>query len=343
MKSAEELILFARRVLKLSEATPLEISPLEGRGSERAFFRIKWYEKDSAILIHYDPKREENTYYAEIASFLNQIEVSSPRLIRHDPNHCLILMEDLGEEDLFSLRKGPWEDRKDLYQKTLLMVQRLHSVSEKDFPSGRIRLMPGFDQSLYQFEQDYFKEHFVKGVCGIELESSFLWELEKELEELREHLLEGKTNLIHRDLQSQNVMVRDGEPYLIDFQGMRFGNPLYDLGSLLCDPYVEFNEAQRMELLHFYYCISKRGMGWEDFLQSFWEASTQRLMQALGAYGFLGLKKRLKSYLDHIPRGLHLLHIGTTHVPFLPRLQVLTLRCMEVIGKSNGEMGFKRG
>ena len=73
---------------------------------------------------------------------------------------------------------------------------------------------------------------------------SRLWngELETELSALGERLSGTGRCLVHRDLQSQNVMIRDGEPFLIDFQGMRFGSPFYDLGSLLCDPYVDFSD-----------------------------------------------------------------------------------------------------
>src|SRR5208282_5405475 len=112
---------------------------------------------------------------------------------------------------------------------------------------------------------------------------------------------ESGASLVHRDLQSQNVMIRDEKPFLIDFQGMRFGSLFYDLGSLLCDPYVHFSEIERDELLLFYYGLSKRQQEWAEFRHGFWEASAQRLMQALGAYGFLGVNRGLAAYLEHVP------------------------------------------
>jgi len=120
-------------------------------------------------------------------------------------------------------------------------------------------------------------------------------------------------------------MIRDGEPFLIDFQGMRFGNPFYDLGSLFLDPYVNISESQCYELLYFYYNLNDLDMDWKDFQNIFWEASSQRLMQCLGAYGFLGLKKGLKAYLEHIPSGVRNLLISTTKVSTLPHLQKLCL------------------
>jgi len=323
----EEMIRFARKALGLSESVAIQLHPLEGRGSDRTFFRVRWNRADSAILIHYDPKRSENAYYADIALFLRDIQVPVPRLILHDPNVSLIMIEDLGDKDLWSFDKTPWETRRTLYQKTLAIIHRLHSFPENDFPSTRVRLMQGFGPDLYRWERNYFRDHFVRNVCGIELDHSFERKLEAELSSLAERLLATKRCLVHRDFQSQNVMIRDGEPFLIDFQGMRFGSSFYDLGSLLCDPYVNFSESERDELLSFYYGMSRRDLDWAAFENNFREASAQRLMQALGAYGFLGLKKGLKSFLEYIPAGLRHLHLTTAHVASLPLLHELCLEC----------------
>jgi hypothetical protein len=339
MKSREEMISFCRESLGLPASVFMEFSPLAGRGSDRTFFRLKWNREESAILVWYDPRRVENTYYAAIAAFLGEIDIPVPKLIRHDPESCLILMEDLGDADLWSFRKTPWEKRRPLYRKTLTILHRLHSFPEKDFPSGRVRLMGGFGPDLYRWERDYFREHFVRDVCKIELEPSFAQKLESELSSLGERLSRTRRCLVHRDLQSQNVMIRSEGPFLIDFQGMRFGTPFYDLGSLLCDPYVKFADGERDELLSFYYGLSKGDVDQTGFRHSFWEASAQRLMQALGAYGFLGLSKSLKNFLEHIPAGLHNLHHAVTQVESLPHLRELSLTCQRAIDEHKNRMG----
>jgi aminoglycoside/choline kinase family phosphotransferase len=328
----EEMIGFARDALGLSESVYIELYPLEGRGSDRTFYRLKWNGRNSAILIHYDPKRVENGYYADIASFLRGIDVPTPRMIRHDPDRYLVLMEDLGDTDLWSLRETPWETRRTLYQKTLTVAWKLHSVAAKDFPASRVRLMEAFGLDLYRWERDYFREYFVRDFCGVKFEPSFERHLEAELSGLADRLSRERRCLVHRDLQSQNVMIRDGEPFLIDFQGMRFGTLFYDLGSLLCDPYVEFEDEQRMDLVLYYYRLAKENAPWDDFRKTFWEASAQRLIQALGAYGFLGLKKGMKTFLSHIPAGLGNLHRAAAAAS-LPRLQELAQECQRIIGQ----------
>jgi N-acetylmuramate 1-kinase len=313
--------------LGISESVPMDLIPLEGRGSDRSFFRLKWHCDHSAILVQYDPKRIENTYYAHIAEFLMSIHVPVPRLIRHDPSSCLILMEDLGGSDLWLLRKCHWALRGSLYRQTLEVVHRLHSYPQKEFQSRNIMLMENFGLELYRWEREYFIENFVGVLRGIELEQNFRWELEEELAGLADRLTQGPCCLVHRDLQSQNVMIRHGQLFLIDFQGMRFGNPFYDLGSLLLDPYVCFTPGEREDLLGYYYRLLPWGLDWAAFQDAFWEASVQRLMQALGAYGFLGVKKGLKSFLSHVPAGLHHLKSAAEHAPKLRRLRELLYRC----------------
>jgi aminoglycoside/choline kinase family phosphotransferase len=340
MKSREEMIGFVRQALRLSESVSIELCPFVGRGSDRTFFRLKWNRKHSAILIHYNPKRVENRYYADLAVFLRGIDFPVPRLIRQNKAAHLIIMEDLGDMDLWSLRENLWEIRRDLYKKTLTIIHRLHSFPKNDFPSGQVKLMEGFGPDLYRWERNYFKDHLVRDVCGIELEPSFEREMEAELSNLAERLARTRRSLVHRDCQSQNVMIHDGEPFFIDFQGMRFGNPFYDLGSLLCDPYVHFSISEQEELISFHYGLAKWDLDWAAFKNNFWEASAQRLMQALGAYGYLGLKKGLKSFLKYIPTGLRNLHRAASHGSSLPRLKELSQVCQEVIGQKGKENKF---
>ncbi len=165
-------------------------------------------------------------------------------------------------------------------------------------------------------------------VCKIKLPLSLTKELRKELESLSARLQKVETCLIHRDFQSQNIMIKNGQPVLIDFQGLRQGCLFYDLGSLICDPYVTFTDEERNELINFYYELMNPVYSRDEFVHNFWEASAQRLMQALGAYGFLGLKKKKPAFLQHIDNGLINLLIALDHVSRLSRLKDLTTEAL---------------
>jgi N-acetylmuramate 1-kinase len=327
MNGFDEIMDFARASLSISPATEVHLVPFAGRGSDRVYYRIQWNQNNSAILVHYEKSRTENAYFADIDTFLSEIGIPTPKIIRHDPASGLMAMTDLGDTDLWALRNESWDMRRTLYQKSLVIVHRLHSFPQESFPSNRVKLMEPFSAKLYRWERDYFRDNFVQALCGIKLDPSFGERLEDELAGLAERLLERPSKLVHRDLQSQNIMLYEGEPYLIDFQGMRFGTRFYDLGSLLYDPYVSFANAEREELLRYYFELSIEETDWQDFLDAFREAAAQRLMQALGAYGFLGLTRGLSSYLQHVPAGVSNLRAAVQECKSLPCLYEIICRC----------------
>ncbi len=333
----EELIAFARESLGLAQDAAAKLTPFSGRGSDRAYFRFEWDSTNSAILVHYETSRIENAYYAGIAAFLGENNIPVPAIIRHDEKQCFLIMHDLGDTDLWSLRESPWETRRSLYQKTLAIVQRLHSLPEESFPATRVPLVEAFGPNMYRWERNYFRDNFVAGLCNMQLDAAFERELEEELASLAGRLTGDRRCLVHRDLQSQNVMIYEDAPFLIDFQGMRFGSCFYDLGSLLCDPYVSLTGAERKELLSWYYELAQQDLDWDRFQDMFWDASAQRLMQALGAYGFLGMAKGLKSYLAHVPSGLRNLRSAAENAVSLPRLLEVCTNCERALYDSNFE------
>ena len=125
--------------------------------------------------------------------------------------------------------------------------------------------------------------------------------------------------LVHRDFQSQNVLIDRGEAWLIDFQGLRPGLGQYDLASLVYDPYVPLTVKQREELIAGYVTkmLDAGGKVERDFRQTFDLCAMQRLMQALGAYGFLGLVRERKAFLSHIPAALKSLYEVLGRIPEL--------------------------
>jgi len=352
----EELLQFVRQALGLGSSDLLTITPLAKRGSSRSFHRIRYENYGSVILMCYDHVYKENNYYAAIANFLFMIHVPVPRILAHDHLRGFIIMEDLGDRDLWSCRDESWARRSSYYRAALSFAYSLHTFPVEDFPLDRVPLMEGFSLDLYRWERNYFLENFVDAFCGIKLNPWDAKDLGYELENLSQRLEDGKRSLVHRDLQSQNVMINNDQPVFIDFQGMRFGNLFYDLGSLLYDPYVSLTENERMELLFYYYQLPASDgkdtsqndissgdriikisqvktdilqIEWMQFQDRFWDASAERLMQALGAYGFLGLKSGLSEFLIHIPRGITNLVDSATRAKRLPLLTNLALKCQQ--------------
>lgn len=306
--------------------------PVEKGGSGRQFFRVKLAGGSGAILCRYDNLREENALYASIARFLEKNNFPVPRVI-HEKKSAdgtgEILLEDLGETDLHSLRAAPPEQRRRAYEAALRALHRLHWKT----PERPEKLMPEFNAALYKWERDYFFENAVKLRFGINLAAGECDALEAELAALAARLQALPAQLVHRDCQSQNILWRKaaGNVGFIDFQGMRIGTGFYDLGSLLWDPYVNFNDNDRVALAEFYFALGIPGFSREQFFSALRDAAAQRLMQALGAFGFLGFVRGKKDFLAHVAPAIANLAGVTRDTPALARLHALARHCAEKV------------
>jgi hypothetical protein len=316
-------------------ANDFNLEPIKKGGSDRQFFRVTLPNKTSFIFMHYGNEVEGNAHWVGINKFLADLEVCVPRIIAQDTAQHFLLIEDLGDVDLWSQRFLSWSERRDYYFQVLTQIYRLHSFDLKSIPMD-LKLSESYSLRLYKWEHDYFLENLVGEVCKIKLSSSDAAKLMKELNALAVRLQKIAPCLIHRDFQSQNIMIKNDRPVLIDFQGMRKGCLFYDLGSLICDPYVTFTDEERNELISFYYELMNPTYSRDEFVNNFWMGSVQRLLQALGAYGFLGLKKNKPAFLKHINNGLTNLIIAVNQTPKLVRLKDLAIQCQTaLVGKKH--------
>ncbi len=297
--------------IKTSERFPefagASLDPIYEGGSDRQFFRCKNPQGNSLILIHYNPEKAENKDYAAHALFLKKQGLHVPEVLGHSTEEHLLWLQDLGERNLWSERKASWKIRKPLYEATLIQVAKLHRIPLKMAWEADLTLQPAFNEKLYHWEQEYFIENALGGLWNIDAKKRNTIAISDSLSRLRSSLAALPRQLIHRDLQSQNVILFENQPWLIDFQGMRAGLAQYDLASLLCDPYVEITPVEREELLSFYEKeMSCYGVALaSNFRKIFCQCAAQRLMQALGAYGFLALHRGKSQFLKHVTPALH--------------------------------------
>jgi hypothetical protein len=296
----EVLLRQTRRHFPRFNVDEVKISPIEKGGSDRKFYRVRCSSEQSLILVKYNLEREENRHYVEIAQLLETHGIHAPRIYYHDVEEGLIWLEDLGERDLFSYRDESWLVRRAFYESALDEVRKLHQLPESVCIEMHQHLPAEFNAALYLWEQNYFFENSLGRYFKIEPARIEKLASLPALRHIPEKLAGLARVLVHRDFQSQNILLRNGQAYLIDFQGMRPGLAQYDLASLLFDPYVDLSDAERNELLE-HYCGEKPGA---DFMETLRLCVMQRLMQALGAYGFLGLVKEYSDFLEHIPKAV---------------------------------------
>lgn len=269
-------------------------------GSSRNFYRVRVPDGRSFILMHYFGGKEEDAYYTGIARFLKSIRVPVPDILFEDAGAQVVLMEDVGAKDLHALCVDSWEEIRARYERVLRASRILHAWKGEGLPAT----MPGFDARLYDWEHQYFLDHCVGAYFQCVLDEDRAARIRAELQGVREAMLGLPSSLVHRDFQSQNIMVDGGSPYFIDFQGLRTGTFCYDLASLLWDPYVAFTAAQREELEELAAEVYRDLLPAGEMRPAVRLCGVQRLMQALGAYGNLGLNLGKTSFLKHIPRAL---------------------------------------
>jgi aminoglycoside/choline kinase family phosphotransferase len=281
---------------------PIAVQPLEKGGSDRSFYRVVVGDT-SLILAKYGNQREENRHYVSVARFLSSIKVRVPEIYFHDEAEGLIWMEDLGERDLWSYRSEPWEIRRPFYEDALDQLIKLHTRAHSAHDGASPALQSEFNAELYLWEQNYFFENCLGRCFHVEATSLDKCEDRVRLQEIAAQLGALPRCLVHRDFQSQNIVIKDAGACFIDFQGMRPGLPQYDLASILYDPYVSLTALEREALLT-HYLVGGRGGSSTDFRDVLNLCAMQRLMQALGAYGFLGIVRGRTHFLAHIPNAL---------------------------------------
>ena len=303
----------------------IKIKPIEKGGSDRNFYRIRCSEEQSLILVKYNLEREENRHYVPIAKFLDAHGIRVPKIYFHDPAEGLIWIEDLGDTDLYGYHRESWLVRCAFYESALDQIVTLHSLPESICVEVKEHLPAEFNAALYAWEQNYFFENCLGRYFKLDQAKCEELAALPALREISERLARLPRVLVHRDFQSQNIIIRNGQAYLIDFQGMRPGLAEYDLASLLYDPYVDLTEAERAELIA--YCREQqinKGMAINGESDSKLRlCAMQRLMQALGAYGFLGLVKGHKHFLKHVPAAMKSLHSVVAKIAGLEKLERL--------------------
>lgn len=305
--TSEELL--ARTTQEFPRFAGATLTPIEKGGSDRRFYRIATPEGDSLVLTQYAPERLENRHYVEIARFLSEHEIRAPKILLHDAQAHLIWIEDLGERDLWSYRHESWAVRFPLYQSALRQADKLHALPASAAEEIRPHLAPPFDAALYLWEQKYFFENCLGGYFGLAEKLRAELSEASALKEIAARLAKRTRVLIHRDFQSQNIIIRQEQAHLIDFQGMRLGLAEYDLASILYDPYVTLLPNERLQLL---------GEAEAETLQL---CAMQRLMQALGFYGFAATVKGNRTFLCHIPAAMESLATVLREISGLERLQ----------------------
>ncbi len=269
-------------------------------GSDRRFYRIK---KDNKTYILIEDNNIND--YVKILKHLLKAGVGVPELIESKDKYAIV--EDLGDASLYNLMCAGWTDWIKFYKMAIEELVKLQVDGYNNAPVDNY-----YDSEHIKWEQDYFKQFFLKQFC--KMADDRICEIEGDLKSLHKKVdaaIKPISNfLMHRDYQSQNIFIKNGKIRIVDFQSARIGPLTYDLASLLRDAYVNIDIKSEEYLIGYYLsCLKKKGVNIskDNFYEIYRLTAIQRHMQALGAFANLSLNKNKTHFKKFIPRGLELL------------------------------------
>jgi len=309
-------------------APPERIVPLQGElgGSGRKIIRLA-NEKHRAIGILYGV-REENVAFLEFSKHFRRHGLPVPEIYAEHLTQGAYLEEDLGDTTLFEFlsRNRSGGDIApqvvEAYRKVVAVLPRFQVEAGRDLNYSVCYPISSFDRQSIAWDLNYFKYYFLR-LAGIPFNEQAL---EDDFGRLTEFLLSAPCDyFLYRDFQSRNIMLQDGDPFFVDYQGGRKGALQYDIASLLYDAKADLPPELRQQLLDHYLdrLSSFIKLDRAAFLQHFYPYVYIRIMQALGAYGFRGFYERKAHFLQSVPYALKnlrwLLHNVRLPIP-LPAL-----------------------
>ncbi len=287
----------------------LQVKALQGElgGSGRRIFRLSNGDV-SAIGILYDV-REENTAFVEFSRHFRKHGLPVPEIYGEDLNHGAYLEEDFGDTTLFEFLSKNRTGEKiapqvvEAYRTAVALLPRFQIEAGRDLDYSVCYPRGSFDRQSINWDLNYFKYYFLR-LAGIPFSEQAL---EDDFDSLTNFLLSADCNyFLYRDFQSRNIMLRNGEPFFLDYQGGRKGALQYDVASLLYDAKADLPPELRQQLLDLY--LEKLAgfidVDREAFLHHYYAYVYVRILQALGAYGFRGFYERKTHFLQSVPYAL---------------------------------------
>ncbi len=283
----------------------ITVSALFGDGSDRRFFRIGCGKSTYIALVSERTRKnstDENDSYLNIGRHLRLRGIPAPLILYADARRGRFLLEDAGDLHLQAfVRRNPANLEK-IYRRVLLLLVSMHRKAPPGFLPEFCFDTPVYDAAfIFERELEYFRKNFAVRFLGMPEDGDML---RHDFENLaQEAAVRAMRFVFHRDFQSRNIMVRGQNLWLLDFQGMRFGPPAYDLASMLVDPYVRLPRRLQERLAGLYWSGAGKFLGCSrsDFIRDYTAVRLCRNLQILGAFGFLGLVKGKTHFLDYVP------------------------------------------
>ena len=318
-----------------AEDKVVETELLPQSGSYREYIRIIGEKR--TVLGAFNADLKENHAFLSFSKHFLSKKLPVPEIYHQDDENGLYLLQDLGKTTLFDyilhLRVGEGfaTDLVLIYKKIISQLVRFQVEGGVGLDFTACYPRDSFDKQSMIWDLHYFKYYFLK-LAKISFDEQLL---ENDFQKFSDYLLDAPRDyFLYRDFQSRNIMLVNGEPWFIDYQGGRKGALQYDLASLLYDAKADLPQEVRDELLeHYLQEIQKVQKIDPKAFHSFFQGYVLiRIMQAMGAYGFRGFYERKEHFLKSIPYALKNLETILDRLDVPVELPELTKALNKVVG-----------
>lgn len=286
---------------------PVSIEPIAGEGSGRKYYRLKG--KHAMVVGTIGTSSDENNAFVRLSERFSQSGLPVPQILAMSSDGMAYLQSDAGDRSLYDLIRSDGRDSETverLLHRVMRLLPRFHYIGSDTFDRSNFFGRGVMDRRSVLWDLNYFKYAFLKP-SGIEFDED---RLEDDFDLLTTKIAatgKEKTMML-RDFQSRNVIISaEGEPTLIDFQGARIGDGLYDVASFVWQARAGFSADLRKNLVATYRSAAEELTGKieDDFDERLSRMILLRLLQVLGAYGYRGLFERKSRFIESIPAALN--------------------------------------
>ena len=284
-----------------------EKSELSTSGSNRRYFRLKG--GNISVVGVLGTNLEENRAFIALSKHFKEKHLHVPTVLAVAEDGMSYIQEDLGEKILYDqLAQGRESGTYSSYEcnllcRTIEQLPKIQFRGAEGLDWSVCYPQPAFDGRMIDFDLNYFKYCFLKAT-GLEFNEV---QLQEDFERFKADLLKDDDNtFMYRDFQARNVMLRDGEPYFIDYQGGRRGPIYYDVASFIWQARSRYPEELRQEMIRTY-LRALRGFTQVDeahFHERLRLFVLFRTLQVLGAYGFRGYFEKKPHFIASVPYAL---------------------------------------
>jgi len=316
----------------------IELLPESG-GSYRKYYRITGKTKRCIGVENTDQK--ENLAFVDFTKQFEKLDLNVPKILAENLAENQYLIEDLGDETLYSYLSKYRTDKPfdehltEIYKSVIKQLLEFQVKAGKTFDYTNAYPKATFDSQSMLWDLNYFKYHFLK-LAKISFDE---YGLENDFQTFSNFLLTAPSDyFMYRDFQSRNIMLHNEKLYFIDYQGGRKGALQYDLASLLYQAKADIPHHIREQLLDFYIAELRNYQDVDEvsFKKQYFGFVFIRILQTLGAYGFRGLYEKREHFLKSIPFAIDNLEYLFDKFEFLTEMPVLKEVLMQIIEKSSG-------